>query len=526
MRSTGRRRARRSATYAGADARDRSASCSLDGAADRRAAAQRAVARAPERRARRTDPRLPRGQPRARSCAIRRRRRSARRDHPVRAAAVGRSSATVDARASCSCSLGVLGGSGARAARRAGGRAPRDGADRRADRDGAREIARTRDPGRARAPAARPTTRSPSWRARSRGCSRALDAARGETEATLARQRAVRRRRLARAAHAADERARQPRAARPSARRRAAARRPRSALRSSQRMRRLVADLLLLARADAGRERAARARSTSRRSLVEAAGELGPLVSGDHDDRARRRSPAVVDGRARRAAPARAQPDRERAAPHAAGHARPRRASRARRRRVVLVVEDDGPGIPAELRDARVRALRARRRRPRRLASASAWRSCSAVAESHGGSVALRDAGDARAGRALRRARCRSPPAAARRTEAATRPARDRPRAMSARLARLDLDDDRQHHRPAPAGGRRRTRRGRRAGAPGAGRSRGSPPRRRARATSSTASRISSTSSSASSRNGTPRKMTSGVGDRARRPARRSSRRR
>ena len=67
----------------------------------------------------------------------------------------------------------------------------------------------------------------------------------------------LRRRRLARAAHAADQHPRQPRAARGLARARgdddddAAA--IGSALRSSKRMSRLVSDLLLLARADAGR---------------------------------------------------------------------------------------------------------------------------------------------------------------------------------------------------------------------------------------------------------------------------------
>ena len=49
----------------------------------------------------------------------------------------------------------------------------------------------------------------------------------------------------------------------------------RSALRSSQRMRRLVADLLLLARADVGRE-TPHAPTDLGDVLVEAAGELGP----------------------------------------------------------------------------------------------------------------------------------------------------------------------------------------------------------------------------------------------------------
>ena len=49
--------------------------------------------------------------------------------------------------------------------------------------------------------------------------------------------------------------------------------------------------------------------------------------------------------------------------------------------------------------------------------------------------------------------------------------------------AGLDLDDHRQDHRAPLAGARRRTRPRRRAGGPGAGRSRGSPPRPSARAT-------------------------------------------
>ena len=64
----------------------------------------------------------------------------------------------------------------------------------------------------------------------------------------------VRGRRLARAAHPAHQHPGQPGAARDRAGRASSARWPSSALRSSRRMRRLVADLLLLARADAGRE--------------------------------------------------------------------------------------------------------------------------------------------------------------------------------------------------------------------------------------------------------------------------------
>ena len=55
----------------------------------------------------------------------------------------------------------------------------------------------------------------------------------------------------------------------------------RSALRSSRRMRRLVADLLLLARTDVGRV-SPREPRRPRAVVVEAAAELGPL-SGEHE---------------------------------------------------------------------------------------------------------------------------------------------------------------------------------------------------------------------------------------------------
>ena len=83
-------------------------------------------------------------------------------------------------------------------------------------------------------------------------------------------------------------------------------------------MRRLVADLLLLARADAGREPPRRARRPGRRR---GRGRLRARAGGgrprDLDlGRAGRRD----RGRAGRAAPARAEPDGERAAPHRPGH--------------------------------------------------------------------------------------------------------------------------------------------------------------------------------------------------------------
>lgn len=120
-----------------------------------------------------------------------------------------------------------------------------------------------------------------------------------------------------------------------------------SALRSSRRMRRLVQDLLLLARADASR-RAPHEPLDVGQVVVEAAAELEP-VAGDHE--------LVVD-------PARATVDGARDELHrlvlnlmenAVKHTPPGTQIRARvvpdGDEVRVVVEDDGPGIPAELRD-------------------------------------------------------------------------------------------------------------------------------------------------------------------------------
>ena len=154
-------------------------------------------------------------------------------------------------------------------------------------------------------------------------------------------------------------------------------------------MRRLVGDLLLLARADANRT-APREPTDVGQVLVEAAAELGPVADG-HELDGRRRSPAIVDGVARRAAPDGAQPDGERDPPHAAGHARARVASAARDGDVVLTVEDDGPGVPAELRE-RVFERFVRGDGDRGSSSGLGLSIVRAVAESHGGTVTLEDA--------------------------------------------------------------------------------------------------------------------------------------
>ena len=100
-----------------------------------------------------------------------------------------------------------------------------------------------------------------------------------------------------------------------------------SALRSSRRMRRLVADLLLLARADAGRQRpppAARPRGGGGRG-----DDRGrPARRRAHPD-ARRARPGAGARRGRRPAPADGEPDRERPDPHRTRHAGHRVGPRA-----------------------------------------------------------------------------------------------------------------------------------------------------------------------------------------------------
>ena len=99
-----------------------------------------------------------------------------------------------------------------------------------------------------------------------------------------------------------------------------------SALRSSRRMRRLVADLLLLARHDAARQ-APHTPTDVGQVVVEAAAELG--VDRRRPRALDRRQPRDRRRRARRAAPPDAQPHGERHPPHAARHAGPREPSSA-----------------------------------------------------------------------------------------------------------------------------------------------------------------------------------------------------
>ncbi len=214
---------------------------------------------------------------------------------------------------------------------------------------------------------------------------RALDAARGETEATLARQRQF----VADASHelrtpltsvlanlellAESLHGDEGDAAT-------------SALRSTQRMRRLVADLLLLARNDVGRV-VPREPVDLADLAVEVAAELGPLVS-DHTIELDA-TPAIVLG-------ARDELYRvvlnlvENGLRHtpAGTTVTVRTGTDAATGRVELVVEDDGPGVPAELAPTLFeRFVRGAGDRGGSFGLGLAI--VRTVAESHGGSVTL-----------------------------------------------------------------------------------------------------------------------------------------
>jgi two-component system OmpR family sensor kinase len=250
----------------------------------------------------------------------------------------------------------------------------------------AAEIARTRDPSR-HMPEPLADDEVAELARTLDGMLRELDAARGETEALLARQRRF----VADASHelrtpltsvlanlellAESLRGDQGEAAR-------------SALRSSQRMRRLVADLLLLARTDAARQQP-REPLDMAQIVVEAAGELGP-VSGDHEisldvqpakvlgarDELHRLTINLIENALRHTPPGTEVQISTRTLPDG---------------RVELVVADDGPGVPPDLAPTLFERF-VRGAGDRGGSSGLGLAIVHAVAGSHGGSVRLEDA--------------------------------------------------------------------------------------------------------------------------------------
>ena len=171
----------------------------------------------------------------------------------------------------------------------------------------------------------------------------------------------------------------------------------RSALRSSRRMRRLVADLLLLARADAGRVK--RREPLDLRSVVrEAAGEVAPFAE-DHDLSVEAaEEPLVVEGAAdelHRLVLNLVQNAMVHTPPGTAVDVCVRRSGHD----AVIEVADDGPGIPPHLRERIFdRFVRGEGDRSASTGSGLGLSIVRAVADSHGGRVELgrSDAGGTR----------------------------------------------------------------------------------------------------------------------------------
>ena len=168
-----------------------------------------------------------------------------------------------------------------------------------------------------------------------------------------------------------------------------------SALRSSKRMRRLVADLLLLARADAGREIIHRPVDLSD-VVAAAAAELEP-VAGDHDISISAATGSEIEG---------VQDELHRLVlnlmENALRHTDPGTAVEASVERVnghvVLAVEDDGPGIVPELRE-KVFERFFRAHGDRSGSSGLGLAIVKAVAEHHHGTVTLEPPLDGRGAR-------------------------------------------------------------------------------------------------------------------------------
>ncbi len=157
-----------------------------------------------------------------------------------------------------------------------------------------------------------------------------------------------------------------------------------AALRSTRRMRRLVGDLLLLARADARRENARRPTDVGE-VLLEAASELGPIA--DRHQLTISALPAYVDG-------VRDELHRlllnlmENALRHTPPGTSIHASTETAGEEVVIEVSDDGPGIPPELCE-RVFERFVRGGRDGGRGSGLGLAIVRSVAESHGGSVTL-----------------------------------------------------------------------------------------------------------------------------------------
>ncbi|MEO6857521.1 MAG: HAMP domain-containing sensor histidine kinase [Solirubrobacteraceae bacterium] len=160
-----------------------------------------------------------------------------------------------------------------------------------------------------------------------------------------------------------------------------------AALRSTRRMRRLVGDLLLLARADARREQPRRPTDLAE-VLIDAAAELGPM--SEHHELSIAATPAVVDG---------VRDDLHRLVlnllENAIRHTPPgtpiTASTDTQDGQAVLSVQDAGPGIPAEL-EQRVFERFVRGGRDGGRGSGLGLAIVRAVTLSHGGSVAMQPA--------------------------------------------------------------------------------------------------------------------------------------
>jgi two-component system OmpR family sensor kinase len=157
-----------------------------------------------------------------------------------------------------------------------------------------------------------------------------------------------------------------------------------AALRSTRRMRRLVGDLLLLARADARRVQPHRPTDLAE-VLVEAAAELGPVA--ERHELSISAEPAVVHG-------VRDELHRlilnllENAVRHTPPGTRVEASTRAQDSDAVITVQDSGPGIPPKLAN-RVFERFVRGGRDGGKGSGLGLAIVRSVAQSHGGTVAV-----------------------------------------------------------------------------------------------------------------------------------------